>query len=243
MVEHVERHIDDDHEAEVGNPAIAVQELGDEVGGEAHQRDRYDEADDQHRHVFLRSAGDGKDVVQRHGDVGDDDLGRGLEEGLVTLGQVGLFVGHLVFDGTCGVTQFRPHLPAHPGEQQSAEQLQADNGKKLDGDGGKADAQNRGGDDADQDRLAAKMSGQTGGGKADDDGVVARQNEVDCNDLQKCRETGGCEDFHGIVLKRIEMSRGKATDRDMAWDGACAGFQSPVSPRRWNALKPSCRCR
>ncbi len=106
-----------------------------------------------------------------------------LEERLVALGQVGLFIRHLVLDGSRSFAQFAPHLPADPGEQQAAKELQADDGKKLYGDGGKPDAENRGGDDADKDRLAAEMRGKTGGGKADDDGVVACQNEIDRNDL------------------------------------------------------------
>ena len=36
-VAHVERHIEDDHEADIGDPAMLLQQSRDEVGGEAHQ--------------------------------------------------------------------------------------------------------------------------------------------------------------------------------------------------------------
>lgn len=60
MIEHVER-CDDDHQAKqdrnkIENLAIAVQQLGDEVGGKTHEGDRNDEPDYQNRHMFLLSA-------------------------------------------------------------------------------------------------------------------------------------------------------------------------------------------
>ena len=45
------------------------------------------------------------------------------------------------------------------------------------------DAQDRRGDDADQDGLVALLLRQAGRGKADDDGVVAGQDQVDHDDL------------------------------------------------------------
>ena len=42
--------------------------------------------------------------------------------------------------------------------------------------------------DADQDCLGALMGGQAGGGKADDDGIVAGQHQVDHDDLEESGE-------------------------------------------------------
>jgi hypothetical protein len=51
--------------------------------------------------------------------------------------------------------------------------------------GSKSYAQNGGSDDTDEDRLAAKFCGEAGSSKADDDGIIARKNEVDRDDLKQ----------------------------------------------------------
>ena len=50
---------------------------------------------------------------------------------------------------------------------------------------GKADAQDRGGDDADQDRLLALTFGKTCGCQPDNDRVIAGKHQVDHHDLEK----------------------------------------------------------
>ena len=44
--------------------------------------------------------------------------------------------------------------------------------------------------------LLALLGGKAGGRKADDDGVVAGQHEIDRDDLQQGAEAGGRENFH-----------------------------------------------
>ncbi len=92
--------------------------------------------------------------------------------------------------------QLTPHLPAYPEKQQAASEQQSDDCQKIDGDGSKQDAEHRCRQNADNDRLAALRSFQAGSSKADDDGVVAGENEVDSNDLQQSRQTGRCENIH-----------------------------------------------
>src|SRR5690606_27213593 len=53
----------------------------------------------------------------------------------------------------------------------------------------------RSGNDADQDGLAALLFRQAGGGEADDDRIIARQHQVNHNDLKKCGKHFGCEIF------------------------------------------------
>ena len=81
--------------------------------------------------------------------------------------------------------QLAPHLPAHPQQQQPAGEQQADDLEQLRGDGGEADAHRRGGADPDQDRLGALVFRQAGGGKADDDGIVAGQHQIDEDDFDE----------------------------------------------------------
>ena len=104
------------------------------------------------------------------------------------------FVGGVLLG--CGGAQLAPHLPADPEQQDAADQQQAEDLQELQRDGGEADAQHGRGDDADQDRLAALLDGQAGGGEPDDDGVVPGKHEIDSDNLEQRREAGGRENFH-----------------------------------------------
>ena len=60
------------------------------------------------------------------------------------------------------------------------------------------DAQHRGGDDADQDRLVALLLRQARRRQADHDGIVAGQHQVDHDHLEEGRQGLGREQFsHG----------------------------------------------
>ena len=96
------------------------------------------------------------------------------------------FLGLEILLGMAG-PQLAPHLPAHPQQQDAAGEQQADDLEKLRGEEREDDAQDRGGDDADQDRLVALLLRQAGRGKADDDGIVAGQHQVDHDDLEEGR--------------------------------------------------------
>ena len=80
--DHVERHIKDDGKADEGDPAMLVQKPRDERCRNPHQRDGQDQPDDQHGRMLARSTRHGQHIVERHRHVGDDDLHRGLTEGL-----------------------------------------------------------------------------------------------------------------------------------------------------------------
>jgi hypothetical protein len=81
--------------------------------------------------------GDGQHVVQRHGQVGDQDLQQGLTHGLGRRGALrvgayghtggglegGLALGRLL---AALLAQFAPHLPADPQQEQAAGEQQAD---------------------------------------------------------------------------------------------------------------------
>jgi len=64
-------------------------------------------------------------------------------------------------------------------------------------------------DDADEDRLLALRRIETCGGKADDDGIVAGKNQVDCDNLQERRQTGSCQNFHASHLPIREAETGR----------------------------------
>ena len=66
-----------------------------------------------------------------------------------------------------------------------ASQQQTDDGQQLRCDQGKENAQDGGGNDADQNGLRAVLFRQASGGKPDDDGVVARKHKVNRHNLQQ----------------------------------------------------------
>ena len=129
--------------------------------------------------------------------------GLALQAQLFGRGAAAILHGHGALDFGFGLglvvrgllTQFAPHLPAHPQKQEAARQKQADDGQKLNGDQRQADAQDDGDGQADQDGLAALFLGQGGGGQAHGHGVVAGQDEVD---HQHLAEGGGLTDQFGI---------------------------------------------
>ena len=94
------------------------------------------------------------------------------------------------------LAQLAPHLPAHPQQQHAAGQQQADHLQQLGRDAGEDDAQASGGDDADDDGAPALLGRQARRGKADDDGVVAGQHEVDQDDLEQRGQRVGGDEFN-----------------------------------------------
>ncbi len=81
--------------------------------------------------------------------------------------------------------QFAPHLPADPQQQHTAGKQQPDDRQQLNGDAREQDAQHGCGDDPNQNRARAPFFGQAGRRQADDDRIVARQHQVDHDDLEK----------------------------------------------------------
>ena len=75
--------------------------------------------------------------------------------------------------------------------------------------GGEPDTQHRGRDDADQDGFGPLLLGQAGGGQADHDGVVARQDQVDHDHLEE-----GGEGFCGEKFAHVAPV--------FSWTGAAA---------------------
>ncbi len=139
---------------------------------------------------------DREHVVERHGNVGDHDLPGGLREGLARPatsagdGAVGINVfdrdrlHRIDLDGMRR-RKLAPHLPAYPEQQYAAGEQQADDLQQLRRHQREHDAQAGRRGDADQDCLRALMGGQAGGGKADDDGIVAGQHQVDHQHLEE----------------------------------------------------------
>jgi len=89
------------------------------------------------------------------------------------------------------ITQFTKHLPAYPGEQNAAGQGDSHNGEKLCGDRGKADSHQRGRTDSSQDGCAALGWRQPSRRHANDNRIIARQNDIDHQNLKKRHEPIG----------------------------------------------------
>ena len=100
------------------------------------------------------------------------------------------------------LAQLAPHLPADPEQQEAAGQQQADDLQQLDGDAGEADAHQRGGGDAPEDHLEALVLRKSGGSEPNDDGVVAREHQVDHHDLEQ-----GGQGFAGEVSGHCVIHR------------------------------------
>src|SRR5262249_35868783 len=83
-------------------------------------------------------------------------------------------------------------LPAYPEEEKAPGEQQPNEPEELCGYPGKYDAQCRRGANADEDRLCALLVRQTSRSQANDDGVIAGQNQVDHDDLkERCNGLAG----------------------------------------------------
>src|SRR5690606_5660150 len=120
-------------------------------------------ARDQNPRVFVGGARNRENVVERHGNVSDQNLQDGLTQGLLRAiatrdRTVGVEVSILerffgVLDIVVRNAQLAPHLPAYPEQENAAGKQQAYDLQELGGDERKADAHQRCCENTDKDRL------------------------------------------------------------------------------------------
>ena len=97
-----------------------------------------------------------------------------------------------------GVDLPAPRIGSARTKKQAARERQADDGQKLDGDQREENAQHHRAGDAEEDDLAADGGIDAGGGEADHHGIVAREHDVDEENLEKGRQLGGQKVAHGF---------------------------------------------
>jgi len=122
-------HIEHDRQAQIAQPGDLVQEPGDPGGREAGQGDGKHQAEHQHLRMVLGRPGDGQHVIQRHGDIGDEDLDQGADQGLGGSGRRQRMafqhrLAHRLLGPSLGA-QIAPHAPGHPQQEEAAGQQQA----------------------------------------------------------------------------------------------------------------------
>ena len=111
--------------------------------------------------VALGGARHRQHVVERHRQVGDDDLrDGGAEAHGGTRPRVAAHDRAPASGMRLALADLAVHLPAHPQQQDAAGERQADDGEQLHRDGGKDDAQDDGAGHAPEDHLA-RISGGT----------------------------------------------------------------------------------
>jgi hypothetical protein len=125
----------------------------------------------------------------------DDDLPGCLGEGLArdAAGNGAVLVDVAALQGLLGRmllclvarAQLAPHLPAHPEKEDAACKQESYDLEELGCQKSEDDAQDRGGQNAEQDRLVALLLRETGSGKADDDGIVAGERQIDADHHQE----------------------------------------------------------
>ena len=161
VMQHVAGDEDEDDDADIVDPCMADQQLADDRGKECHKYDRHRQADDQKQAVALGDAGDGKDIVDRHGDIGhDDEAHRAQHRGAVAAasGRVG-GNGHLhrIRSAVAGeVEQF----PRHPEKCDSAKKFDPCDFVEIGRGQRRGDADEDRHRHAEQDRPALQMRGQ-----------------------------------------------------------------------------------
>src|ERR1700740_2750580 len=101
-----------------------------------------------------------------------------------------------------------PHLPADPEKNNTAGEQKPDYLQQLCCHAGAYDAKRGRGKNAEYNCTFSLLAGQAGGGKADDEGVVSGQHQVDRDDLNQGRDgSAGDEIGHDASLRTGSMSQ------------------------------------
>src|SRR5262245_50909835 len=175
---------------------MILQQASNEARRDAHQPDRQCKTEYQNDRMLPRGTRDGENIVERHRHVSDDDLPGSLGESFARDMCGNRSVGIDIITRQClggplllldrGV-QLSPHLPAYPEEEKAPSEQKPNEPEKLCGYPGKYNAQCRCRANANEDRLCALLVRQTGCSQANDDGVIAGQNQVDHEDRKSTR--------------------------------------------------------
>src|SRR5438270_444160 len=81
-IDHLEGDVNDDSEADITDPALLLEYAAEQIGGDAHQRDRQQQAEGEDVGMLTGSTRNREHVIERHRDVGGNDLHGRLPEGL-----------------------------------------------------------------------------------------------------------------------------------------------------------------
>src|SRR6478609_6054828 len=102
QVDHLQSHVENDDQAHIGDPAVALENAGNERGCKSHKGDGQDQTEDHHIGMLPGGARNGQNVVEGHGHVGNDDLPRCLREGLAGAARGARFRAFQAFEGQFG---------------------------------------------------------------------------------------------------------------------------------------------
>jgi hypothetical protein len=187
--DHVTGNEQHDGQADVADPRHALQQPGDQGGGEAGQQHRQAKTGEQHpTRLVAHRAGHGQHVVERGGDVGDEYLHQhaGQRPRLRCRARL-VLAAH--------AAQIPPHLPADQQQQQATRQHQAWTAdlQQLHGEEGEGAKQHDREAQPEHDRPAPQRLRQSRRGHADRNGVVAGEAQVDQHDLSE-----GCEEARPV---------------------------------------------
>ena len=151
--------------------------------------------------MVTRSASNRKHIIQRHGNIGHNNLPCGLSEsfGFGVRGNLAVVID--IFMANCfkpfvavfRIAQFAPHFPTHPEKKNATHQHEADHLQKLHCNSSKNNPQNCGSNNANQNCLAAQFLGQARSSHADHNGIITRQNQIDHNNFKKCDHCIWCK--------------------------------------------------
>src|SRR5215472_18435865 len=209
--------------------------------------------------MFARGARDSENIVERHRHVGDDDLPGSLDESFARDMCGDRSVGVDIITRQClggllflldRCAELSPHLPAYPEEEKAPGEQKPNEPEKLCGYPCEYNAQCRRGANANEDRLRALLVRQTSRSKANDDGVIARQNQVDHDDLEeRCNGVACQQSSHAagsLLARTATMARMSALSRPpYAWLAVLtrhrAGLRTRLRcPMMDCSIEPSC---
>src|SRR5262249_3159318 len=225
-IDHLECDVENHSQAGISDPAMILQQASNEARRDAHQPDRQCKTEYQNDRMLPRGTCDSENIVERHRHVSDDDLPGSLGErfagDMCGNRSVGIDIiacqclgGLLLLLNRCA--ELSPHLPAYPEEEKAPGEQKPNEPEKLCGYPCEYNAQCRRDANANEDRLRALLVRQTSRSQANDDGVIARQNQVDHDDLEeRCNGVACQQSSHaaGSLLSRTAtMARMSALSR------------------------------
>lgn len=192
LLEHIECGEEDDEESEPLDRWKTLEHLRYPARSNNHEDNRDDETNSEIDHVPMTGTCDSEDIIERHGDVSDDDRLDSLTESCCWFST--FFVVFMC-------AYLTVELPYDVEEEYCSEELESWYLHEEDNSEWEYDTQYRCTCHSPEYRLASEFWGEVLGCHTDEDGIVSTHDEVDEDDVEQCKCSCRSEKMHEVWLQ------------------------------------------
>lgn len=182
--EHFERCEEDNEETEPLNRRIFFEQFCDSIRGKYHKNNRNNKSDCKVDDIPVACSGNGEDIVERHGNISDDDGLDGSTESICFFSSF-----FLMFMST----NLAIELPYNIEKKHRTEEFESWNLHEPDGTKRKNNSKDCCTSNSPKDCLFAFRSLEFLRGHSDKDSIVSAHDEIDEDDVQESKKSCGCK--------------------------------------------------